>query len=193
MTVILDHVVSNHGFLTYRDMEERKLSYPILKQLLSLGVLESDERGIYRLPETYIDEYFSLQYRYPKGIYSLDMALWLHGLSLTIPFDPTMTFPYGTNTVKIREAGIKPIVVRSHYDIGAMELERQPGQTILVYDKERSLVECLRSVYKMDVQVVAPAFKDYFEQGKVNLSKLFHYARLFKVEKKLQSYIEVLL
>ncbi|HEN0625668.1 hypothetical protein HK310_00990 [Streptococcus agalactiae] len=77
MTVILDHVVSNHGFLTYRDMEERKLSYPILKQLLSLGVLESDERGIYRLPETYIDEYFSLQYRYPKGIYPLDMALWV--------------------------------------------------------------------------------------------------------------------
>lgn len=193
MTVILDHVVSNHGFLTYREMDEKNLSYPQLNQLLSLGVLETDDRGIYRLPDTYIDEYYSLQYRYPKGIYSLDTALWLHGLSLTVPFEPIMTFPYGTNTAKIREAGVKPIVVRSHYEVGMMKMERQPGQIIYVYDKERSLVECLRSIYKMDIQVIAPAFKVYFEQGEVNLSKLFEYARLFKVEKKLHSYIEVLL
>ena len=42
------------------------------------------------MPDTYIDDYFSLQYRFP----SLETALWLHGLSLTIPFEPVMTFPF---------------------------------------------------------------------------------------------------
>lgn len=66
------------------------------------------------------------------------------------------------------------------------------GQKIKVYEPERVLVECLRPVYQVDVQVIAPAFKMYFQNHKVNYSKLFHYAQLFKVTNKLQSYMEVL-
>lgn len=107
--------------------------------------MESIERGIYHLPDTYIDDFFSLQYRFPKGIYSLDTALWLHGLSLTVPFEPVMTFPFGTNTRLMKEAGVKPIVARNHHEIGIIKLERQAGQFISVYDMERTLVECLRT------------------------------------------------
>ena len=78
-------------------MEELNFSYQQLNQLVSKGKVESIERGIYHLPDTYIDDYFSLQYRFP----SLEIALWLHGLSLTIPFEPVMTFPFGTNTKKL--------------------------------------------------------------------------------------------
>lgn len=63
---------------------------------------------------------------------------------------------------------------------------------IKVYEPERVLAECLRPVYQVDVQVIAPAFKMYFQNHKVNYSKLFHYAQLFKVTNKLQSYMEVL-
>lgn len=192
MNVVLNQIMLNGGFLTYRDIEKENWPYHRVNQLVSEGLLETDERGIYRLPETYIDEYYSLQYRFPKGVYSLDTALWLHGLSLTVPFESTMTFPYGTNTANIREAGIKPVVTRSHYEIGVVYIERQPDQQIAIYDKERTLVECLRPIYKMDIQIIAPAFRKYMEMGQVNLGKLFEYARLFKVEKKLQSYIEVL-
>lgn len=193
MNAVLNRVTLNGGFLTYRDIEKENWPYHQVNQLVAEGVLETDERGIYRLPETYIDEYYSLQYRFPKGIYSLDTALWLHGLSLTISFEPKMTFPYGTNTVNIREAGIEPVVTRSHHDLGIIYIERQPNQQIAVYDKERTLVECLRPIYKIDIQIIAPAFRRYMAMGQVNLGKLFEYARLFKVEKKLQSYIEVLL
>ena len=57
-------------------------------------------------------------------------ALWLHGLSLTIPFNMTMSFPYGTNTKNIKEADICPIILRSHYSEGIIEIERLPGQFI---------------------------------------------------------------
>ena len=127
-----------------------------------------------------------------KGIFSLETALWLHGLSLTVPFEMTMSFPYGTNTKNVKSEGIRPLVLRSYYDEGIIELERQVGQKIKVYEPERVLAECLRPVYQVDVQVIAPAFKMYFQHHKVNYSKLFHYAQLFKVTNKLQSYMEVL-
>lgn len=106
---VYNYIKNNHGVITFRDMEELNFSYQQLNQLVSKGKVESIERGIYHLPDTYIDDYFSLQYRFP----SLETALWLHGLSLTIPFEPVMTFPFGTNTRPMKEAGVKPIVARN--------------------------------------------------------------------------------
>lgn len=71
-------------------------------------------------------------------------------------------------------------------------LTRQAGQFISVYDMERTLVECLRTAYHVDIQVIAPAFQAYFKKGAVDYAKLYHYAQLFKVTEKLQSYVEVL-
>lgn len=193
MDKLIKILQENNGVITYRDIENNHLSYANVNSLIREGELKIDERGIYRYADAYVDEYFSLQYRFSKGVYSLETALWLHGLSLTIPNEPVMTFPYGTNTLAIRQAGIKPIIARSFHELGIIEMERQVGQNIFVYDMERTLVECLRSVHHVDVQIIAPAFKSYFNEQQPNVSKLFEYAHLFKVEKKLQSYIEVLL
>ena len=38
-----------------------------------------------------------------------------------------MSFPYGTNTKNVKSEGIRPIVLRSYYDEGIIELERQVG------------------------------------------------------------------
>lgn len=61
-----------------------------------------------------------------------------------------------------------------------------------VYEVERVLVECLRPVHQVDLQIIAPEFKKYFQQNQIHLHKLFYYAQLFKVTDKLQSYTEVL-
>lgn len=161
---VYSYIKNNHGIITFRDMEELNFSYQQLNQLVRKGKVESIERRIYHLPDTYIDDYFSLQYRFPKGIYSLETALWLHGLSLTIPFESVMTFPFGTNTRSMKEAGVKPIVARKYHEIGIIKLERQAGQFISVYDMERTLVECLRTAYHVDIQVIAPAFQAFFKK-----------------------------
>ena len=182
----------HQGFLTFQQVLKEKLPYKILLRMIDEGQVEVEEKGLYRLPDTYLDEWFVAQQRFSKGIFSLETALWLHGLSLTVPFEMTMSFPYGTNTKNVKAVGIRPIALRSYYDEGIVELERQEGQKVKVYEPERVLAECLRPIYQVDVQVIAPAFKMYFQNHKVNYSKLFHYAQLFKVTNKLQSYMEVL-
>ena len=183
---------NQYGFLTFKQVIDENLHYKTLLTMVAEGKIVAEEKGLYRLPDIYLDEWFVLQYRFPKGIFSLETALWLHGLSLTIPFNMTMSFPYGTNTKNIKEADICPIILRSHYSEGIIEIERLPGQFIKVYEVERVLVECLRPVHQVDLQIIAPAFKKYFQQNKIHLHKLFYYAQLFKVTDKLQSYTEVL-
>ena len=189
---ILKTFQRQQGFMTFRQFSETNLSYKTLLKLIDQGQIIMEDKGLYRLPHTYLDELFVLQTRFKKGIYTLETALWLHGLSLTIPFDIAMGFPYGTNTQNLKQAGIRPITLRSHYAEGIVELERQAGQFIAVYEIERVLTECLRPIHQVDIQIIAPAFKQYFQQHKVNTTKLFYYAQLFKVIDKLQSYLEVL-
>lgn len=190
--LIYDAFEDNDGLLNFNQVKQLGLSYYTLNLMLANAEIYSDERGLYSLPNVYVDEWFGIQHRFPKGIFSLDSALWLHGLSLTVPFQPTLSFPYGTNTKNIKQNNILPIVLRSYYDIGIEQLERQPKQSIFVYSRERTLAECLRPIYKMDIQFISTAFQIYFKNGQYNLDELYYYGKLFKVTRKLQSYIEVL-
>ena len=190
--LIYDAFEDNDGLLNFNQVKELGLSYYTLNLMLANAEIYSDERGLYSLPNVYVDEWFGIQHRFPKGIFSLDSALWLHGLSLTVPFQPTLSFPYGTNTKNIKQNNILPIVLRSYYDIGIEQLERQSKQNIFVYSRERTLAECLRPIYKMDIQLISTAFQIYFNNGQYNLDELYYYGKLFKVTRKLQSYIEVL-
>ena len=191
-SLIYNALKDNDGLLNFNQVKELGLSYYTLNLMLANKEVSSDERGLYSLPDVYVDEWFAIQHRFPKGIFSLDSALWLHGLSLTVPFQFTLSFPYGTNTKNLKQNNILPIVLRSYYDIGVDRLERQPSQIISVYSKERTLVECLRPIYKMDIQLISSAFQMYFKENKYNLDELYYYGKLFKVTSKLQSYIEVL-
>ena len=107
-------VFRQNGFLTYKQIIEKELSYKTILKMAREGIVEIEEKGLYRLPDFYLDEFFILQYRFPKGIFSLETALFLQGLSLTIPFEITLSFPYGTNTKNIKEAGVRPIILRSN-------------------------------------------------------------------------------
>ena len=182
---ILEYLKKNNGILSYREVKEAGLSYRTYRKMIVQQVLEPLGNGLYGMADYYMDDWYLVQLRNPKGIYALDTALWLHGLSLTVPFEKTMMFPYGVNTSVIKQSQeVKPVVTRTNFDVGIVEIERQKGQRIRI--------ECLRPVYKMDVQLIAQAFKIYFQKYSVNYQKLMHYAKLFKVTDKIYSYIEVL-
>ena len=190
---IMEYLKRNNGILSYRKVKEAGLSYRAYRKMIEQQILEPLGNGLYGLADCYMDEWYLIQLRNTKGIYALDTALWLHGLSLTVPFEKTMMFPYGVNTTVIKQSQeVKPVVTRTNFDVGIVEIERQKGQRIRIYEIERTLVECLRPVYKMDVQLIAQAFKIYFQKYSVNYQKLMHYAKLFKVTDKIYSYIEVL-
>lgn len=192
-TEIIEYLKRNNGILSYREVKEAGLSYRTYRKMIEQEELEPLGKGLYGLADNYMDDWYLIQLRNPKGVYALDTALWLHGLSLTVPFEKTMIFPYGVNTSTIKQAQeVKPVVTRTNFDVGIVEIERQKGQRIRIYEIERTLVESLRPVYKMDVQLIAQAFKLYFQKYSVNYQKLMYYAKLFRVTDKIYSYIEVL-
>lgn len=67
------------------------------------------------------------------------------------------------------------------------------GHDVPVYDVERTICDLIRSRNNIEIQTLQDALKQYARHKDKNLRTLMQYAKLFRVEKILRQYLEVLL
>ena len=165
-----------------------------LQYLVDKGLLEKATRGVYILPEAWADELFNLQCRFKRGIYSLETALFLWDLTDRTPSSYSMTFPTNYNLSKPQLEGLKCTQCKTAwYELGFDKITTPGGNLVSVYNRERTLCDILRPNRLADIQIVSEGFKRYAAGKEKNIPLLSEYAKTLKVEKKLRSYLEVLL
>jgi predicted transcriptional regulator of viral defense system len=193
-TTILQMVKTNRGIVTTTQVTEAGIPRRCLGAMVASGILCRVERGVYTFPEIWEDELFFMQYRFSKGIYSHETALYLHGMTDRTPLRYTMTFPFGYNTGNVKKRGIvAKLSTEETYPLGIMTLSSPSGNPIQAYDIERTLCDIAKARHKADIQVVNHAMKTYAGSGNKDLAKLLAYAEILRVKPKVLAYMEVLL
>lgn len=190
---ILSLGTQNKGILTSKMVTEQGLSRKALAELEKEGLVSRVERGVYVMDFGYADDFFLLQHRFPQGVFSHETALYLLGYSDRTPLEVQMTFPFGFHSTRAREAGVRPIISNKGVDKGVVSVKRSGGSEVQVYEIERTLVDLLKPKYDADKEQLLPAFQQYAGSKERNVTKLMDYARMFSVEDKVQTYLEVLL
>lgn len=76
--------------------------------------------------------------------------------------------------------------------MGVSGVETMFGHLVKVYNKERTICDCLRFRNQMDIAIVTDAVKRYVKRKDRNLNILMEMAETFRVAKPLRSYLEVL-
>ena len=184
----------NGGMVTTAQANEVGVSNERLRLLVHSGDLERVTTGIYVLPDEFTDKMFIVQLRRPKIIYSHETALFLHELTDRDPINYMVTVPTGYNPTRLREDGFTVFTIkRELHEIGVTKLTTMFGNSVTVYDLERTICDCLRSRNNLDIAVVTDAIKRYAKRKDKNLNKLMQMAETFKVTKLLRGYMEVLL
>lgn len=184
----------NGGMVTTAQANEVGVSNERLRLLVHSGNLERVTTGIYALPDEFTDKMFIVQLRRPKIIYSHETALFLHELTDRDPINYMVTVPTGYNPTRLREDGFTVFTIkRELHEIGVTKLTTMFGNSVAVYDLERTICDCLRSRNNLDIAVVTDAIKRYAKRKDKNLNKLMQMAETFKVTKLLRGYMEVLL
>ena len=184
----------NGGIITTAQANQAGVSNERLRLLVHSGDLERVTTGIYVLPEEFADRMYIVQLRRPKIIYSHETALFLHELTDRDPINYMVTVPTGYNPTRLREDGFTVFTIkRELHEIGVTKLTTMFGNSVTVYDLERTICDCLRSRNNLDISVVTDAVKRYAKRKDKNLSKLMQMAETFKVTKLLRGYMEVLL
>ncbi len=194
MTPLLELAERAGGYVTPARATQAGIPRRKLAEAVAAGDLVQVDRGLYALPGVWEDPYLVAQHRFSRGVFSDDTALYLHGLSDRAPFSLTMTFPRSYNAAGARAEGITCRTCANEVlDLGLCELETPHGNAVRAYDAERALCDVVRGQRVVDAQLVTPAMQAYAKRADRDPAKLVRYAKALGVERKIRTYLEVLL
>ncbi len=194
MTLLLELASKNNGYVTSSQATRAGIPRRKLTEAVAAGDLVQIDRGLYSLPGVWEDLYLVAQHRFSRGVFSDDTALYLHGLSDRVPFSLTMTFPRSYNAAGAREEGITCRTCADEVlELGLCEVETPHGNTVRAYDVERTLCDVVRGQRVVDAQIVTPAMQAYVKGADRDPAKLVRYAKALGVERRIRTYLEVLL
>ncbi len=165
-----------------------------LTALAASGRLERVNRGVYMLPKALEDEFLTIQSRFKRGVFSLETALFLHGLTDRTPDRFRMTFPAGYNTGALRKEHVRTNRVKMElHGLGVVAVQTPAGHAVRAYNAERTLCDILKGRSGTDAQIVSEAFKRYIRRRDKNIPRISSYAKLLHVESRVRAYLETLL
>jgi predicted transcriptional regulator of viral defense system len=186
---------ANNGIVKAADVRAAGVSPFYLSQMVSDGRLNRLARGLYAVPDTYVDEMYELYSKNSYLIFSHLSALYMHDLTDRTPSKMWVTVPRTNNVSKLLSMGLVE-VKRSNPDthrMGQIEMRSPSGFPIPVYDMERTICDIVKARKHTDPQILSDALNGYVRRKDNNLPMLAEYARALKTEEAVRQYIEVLL
>lgn len=184
---------TNSGVIKTSQITKAGVHRGYLYKFIESGELYRFSRGLYVQNNSWEDDFYLLQQKYKRGIYSNETALYLLGYSDRTPAKYTMTFPKGYNAPSLKKENL--IIKRTipeNYNVGIITINSPSGNPIKIYDIERTLCDIMRG-NGSEIQTIVSAMKLYVSSKNKNIYKLLNYAELFHVKEKVLRYLEVLL
>ena len=192
--ILQTYLEENNGFYQIADAKSLGISKGTATGFVKEAGLFKVAHGVYCSEDAWPDTLFLLQLRNKKIIFSHETALYLHGLSDREYTQPVVTVKRGYNASHLKSNNIKVYtVIPEWFEIGLQTLQTPFGNTVRAYDMERCICDILRVKEHMDIQEYQTALTEYFRVRNKNLHRLMQYASIFRIEKKMRLYTEVLL
>lgn len=192
--LVMELIKKNNGFVTANEAVSVGINNKTLQRMHQSGEIERVEQGLYMNPDQMEDEYLLTQYRCRKGIFSHETALYFHDLTDRTPFQLMLTIPSGYNTRLLKEKEkFKFFYIREKlHTIGRITMETPFGHQVYVYNKERTICDCLKKKDQLDTDLVNEGVKRYMKTPGADYSKLLNYADVFNIKDLVRKYMEVL-
>ena len=157
--------------------------------------LEAVSRGIYSTSSDWTDELYVLHQRCPNAVFSHDESFYYHGLTDREPLIHTLTIYSGYNShrLKANENCKVYTVKRELLDVGKALVKDNDGNTVPMYNLERTICDLIRSRNNIEIQDFNSVLKNYISRKDKDLNRLMEYGKLFKIDNVIRRYMEVLL
>lgn len=192
---LMDQIVEkNQGYIRTSDATKENVSRTYFLEYVKKRKLLKVAHGVYMTEETWLDDMYVTQVRYPQAIFSHETAAYLLQLTDREPFVLSVTLKTGESSTRLIESGIEVYKIKeSLYDIGLILTKSPTGHKIRSYNCERTVCDLIRSRSSIEIQEIQSVLKAYLSQKDRNIPKLIRYAKQFSVESIISQYLEVLL
>lgn len=183
-----------NGYLFTSEVEKNEISRTYMAKFVKDNNLEKVAKGIYISEDTWEDELYILQIRYPKIIFSGETALYLHGMIDREYSEINITVPPHFNRTRLCEQGVVVHQEKTEiYELGIVELQTDFGNTVRTYNREKCVCDMIKCRGNIEVQQFQTAMKTYMRDKSKEMSRLLMYAEKLKIKEEVMKYIEVML
>ena len=157
------------------------------------GIIEQVSRGLYRLadlPPLSEPDLATVCLRYPDAVVCLVSALAFHGITTQVPHSVMVAV---RRNAYLPSLDYPPVTAHKFSELAhaaGIEEHLIDGIPIKVYSPEKTLADCFKFRNKIGMDVVLEALKLYRQRLKFKPDELMKYARVCRVDKIMQPYLE---
>ena len=193
--MMVKELLNDTSVIKYNELRDLGVSSSQINHLVKDKVIERVSRGLYTSPNNFSDQFFELQKKYKQVIFSHETAASLLDMNDVTLSKIVVTVPRNYNyQYLVKNVGLKvKRVSKERYDIGIVEIISPFGNKIRVYDRERTICDLISKRNKTEIRILNESIRNYFSSKERNLNKLMKTAMIFKVDKDIRKYMEVLL
>lgn len=167
-----------------------------LYALRDMGLVTQVSRGVYRLaelPPLREPDLITVAARVPKAVVCLISALHFHALTSEIPHIVSIALPSGTAAPKL---AWPPVSVyrfsRPAFEAG-VETHERDGIRLRVYGPAKTVADCFKFRNRLGVDVPVEALRTGLREARFKPAEVMHFAKICRVDKVLEPYLQVLL
>ena len=166
----------------------------VASRLVREGKLERVGRGLYRHPDTPISahhDFVEVMARTDKAVIVLLSALRFHELGTQQPHEVWIQLPARARVPKIEWPALRVVRTRSeaHFTEG-VERHFIGGTEIPVTNPARTVADCFKYRNQIGLDVCLEAAKELRRRDRGSSHDLYHYAKLNRVQRVVQLYLE---
>lgn len=179
--------------LSAADVRAHGWSPQLLVKLEHGGKLRRVARGLYSLPDSQVSEHQSLVEvcrRVPKAVVCLLSALQFHDIGTQLPFEVWIALPEATQTPALDHPTLRVARLRGEAYSEGIETVVEHGSPIRIYSVAKTITDCFKFRHKVGLDVALEALKDAWRQRKLDMDQVTTFARINRVEKVMQPYLE---
>ena len=185
---------SSGGMLRTNELYTRKVFYNDIRQFINDGLIEKIRYGYYQLvDENNPSEARLINQLFPDGILNMDTALFYYGYSDRTPlaWHLAVSKDSGKSRFKIDYPFVRPYFVEPALLNLGLASGVIDGNPVRIYDKERTICDCLRYRNKMDREIFVKAIQKYVNDTSKNIPRLMRYAKKLRVTNAVKNLVGV--
>jgi predicted transcriptional regulator of viral defense system len=185
---------SSGGMLRTKALYAGKVFYNDIQQLIKDGLIEKIRYGYYQwIDEDNPSDTRLINQLFPDGILNMDTALFYYGYSDRVPlaWHLAVSKDSGKSRFKIDYPFIRPYFIEpALLDVGLSSGEID-GNHVRIYDKERTICDCLRYRNKMDREIFVKAIQCFVTDTSKNIPRMMQYAQKLRVTDTVKNLVGV--
>jgi len=190
---LIEIAKTNNGVVQTQQAVDAGIHKAYLARAVKSGDFEKIASGVYLLNGYLEDDLYLLQLKWTKIIFSHTTSAYFNELTTRDPIVLTFTVPFGSNVTGLVRAGHKAYFCsKQNYELGLTKTETMFGNTIRIYDAERTICDIFSARFTGDYYVALESLKAYLTSKAKNINKLMKYAKQLGVEKNLCEKIQVM-